>query len=200
MASKAAAKKPARKSAAKAVAKPAVKASGRKATSKTARKSSVKVSAAPKAASAAATNGTAPEVSATLQEAVANVHASVQAVANGGTSTTATTGGGGEIGYADVAIASLCQSYAHTLSLAFHDIVLNQQRRSALGQAALARAIEQIQTAEPKHFEEKLGQLRKGLDVLGVSGSNDMEDFTAMSQQFVDAANQLVAVREKMAS
>lgn len=125
-----------------------------------------------------------------LEDAVAQVERAAKTVPSGNPES--------DVNYTDVAIASLCQSYAHTLSLAFHDIVLNQQRRAALGQAALARAIEQVQSAEPKDFEEKLSQLRKGLDVLGVAGTNDMEDFTAMSKQFVDAANELIAVKEKL--
>ncbi len=102
--------------------------------------------------------------------------------------------------HSDVAIASLCQSYAHALSLAFHETVIAQQRRAALGQAALAQAIQQIQSVEPKDFEDRLQQLRKGLDVIGLAGSNDMEMFTDLSRQFQAAANQLLEIRERTAN
>ncbi|MCK0069634.1 RebB family R body protein [Kordiimonas laminariae] len=99
-------------------------------------------------------------------------------------------------GAADLALSSLCQSYAHALSLAFHDAVLNQQRRSALGQAAVARAAETIQDAKPEDFETQLSQLVKGLDALGVSASREMETFMGLSKQFSIATEQLMQVRQ----
>ena len=115
------------------------------------------------------------------------------------------TNGGGEApsdnggdGHTDVAIASLCQSYAHALSIAFHDAVQQQQRRSALAQAALARAIEQIQAAESGDFEEKLAQLKKGLDVVGGASGDDMTVFSDLADQFQSAASKLMDVRERM--
>lgn len=104
---------------------------------------------------------------------------------------------GGDM-HTDVAIASLCQSYAHALSIAFHDAVQQQQRRSALAQAALARAIEQIQDADSGDFEEKLAQLKKGLDVVGGASGDDMTVFTDLADQFQSAASKLIDVRERM--
>ena len=100
--------------------------------------------------------------------------------------------------HTDVAIASLCQSYAHALSIAFHDAVQQQQRRSALAQAALARAIEQIQAADSGDFEEKLAQLKKGLDVVGGASGDDMTVFSDLADQFQSAASKLIDVRERM--
>lgn len=99
--------------------------------------------------------------------------------------------------HSDVAIAALCQSYAHALSMAFHDAVLQQQRRSALGQAALARAVEQIQSADASEFEEKLMQLQKGLDAVGAGSADSMTVFGDLATQFQAAANQLLDVRER---
>lgn len=100
--------------------------------------------------------------------------------------------------HTDVAIASLCQSYAHALSIAFHDAVQQQQRRSALAQAALALAIEQIQAAESGDFEEKLAQLKKGLDVVGGASGDDMTVFSDLADQFQSAASKLIDVRKRM--
>lgn len=98
----------------------------------------------------------------------------------------------------DVAIAGLCQSYTHALSLAFHDAVLDQQRRNILGQAALSRAVEEIQTADAKDFEDRLKKLKKGLDTLGVPEDSDMNAYAQLSSNFKEAMKNLTALKDEL--
>lgn len=67
-----------------------------------------------------------------------------------------------------------------------------------MAQAALARAIEQIQAAESGDFEEKLAQLKKGLDVVGGASGDDMTVFSDLADQFQSAASKLIDVRKRM--
>ncbi|NVJ96518.1 MAG: RebB family R body protein [Alphaproteobacteria bacterium] len=103
--------------------------------------------------------------------------------------------GNGEVG--DVALAALSQAYAHTMSLAFHEAVLNQQRRSALAQAATARALADVQAVDAANMEEWLSQFAKGLEALGLSPAAEMSVFSDLTTQYQQAADQLMAVKAR---
>ncbi|WP_417451213.1 RebB family R body protein [Kordiimonas sp.] len=100
----------------------------------------------------------------------------------------------------DVALGALCQSYSHALSLAFHDAVAGRQRRSALLQAALAHAVEEISTSKPDDFEARMKQLKAGLDVLDAPNGDDMAAYAGITQQFRDAATELMNLRSQLKS
>lgn len=99
---------------------------------------------------------------------------------------------------ADVAVAGLCQSYTHALSIAFHNAVLSQQRRNIVGQAAVQRAVKAIMETDPKDFEERLQQLKKGLDVLGVSGKTDMDTYNQLTAGFKESIEVMVNLRDQI--
>ncbi|MEX0299096.1 MAG: RebB family R body protein [Kordiimonas sp.] len=98
----------------------------------------------------------------------------------------------------DVAVAGLCQSYTHALSMAFHNAVADQQRRNILGQAATKKAVDEILKTEPKDFEERLTQLKKGLDVLGVSDTASMNAYKELSDGFNESMKAFSALRDKL--
>ncbi len=98
----------------------------------------------------------------------------------------------------DVAVAGLCQSYTHALSMAFHNAIADQQRRNILGQAATKKAVDEILKTEPKDFEERLTQLKKGLDVLGVSDTASMDTYKELSSGFNESMEAFSALRDKL--
>lgn len=98
----------------------------------------------------------------------------------------------------DVAVAGLCQSYTHALSMAFHNAIADQQRRNILGQAATKKAVDEILKTEPKDFEERLTQLKKGLDVLGVSDTASMNAYKELSDGFNESMEAFSALRDKL--
>ncbi|WP_262689414.1 RebB family R body protein [Kordiimonas aestuarii] len=117
----------------------------------------------------------------------------------------ATSGGDGgdtpllrEENAVDVALGALCQSYSHALSLAFHDAVTERQRRSALVQAALAHAVEEISVTKPDDFEGRMTQLKAGLDVLDAPNGKDMAAYAGITREFKDAAEQLMKLRDQL--
>lgn len=99
--------------------------------------------------------------------------------------------------YSDVALAGLCQSYAHALSMAFQEAVLNQQRRSAIAQAAVAAALARIEKLEGGALKDHLAEVREGLEMFGLSENEDMAAFTGITNQFQVAADRLLDVRKQ---
>ena len=101
-------------------------------------------------------------------------------------------------GAVDLAIGALCQSYSHALSLAFHDAVTERQRRAALIDAALARAVEEIAATKPKEFEDRMTELKAGLDVLNAPGGADMAAYAGITREFQEAAESLIKLRTQL--
>ena len=96
----------------------------------------------------------------------------------------------------DLAIGALCQSYSHALSLAFHDAVAERQRRTALIDAAVARAVEEIAATKPKEFEDRMKELKAGLDVLNAPNGADMAAYAGITREFQQAAESLMKLRD----
>ena len=115
---------------------------------------------------------------------------------DGGGTTAAPAFGDGHA--VDLALGALCQSYSHALSLAFHDAVGERQRRTALVEAALARAVEEIGATKPAEFEERMKDLKAGLDVLGAPNGDDMAAYAGITREFREAAESLMQLREQM--
>lgn len=98
----------------------------------------------------------------------------------------------------DLALGALCQSYSHALSLAFHDAVGERQRRTALIDAAVARAVEEIAGSKPKEFEERIKDLKAGLDVLNAPNGADMAAYAGITREFQQAAESLMKLRDQL--
>lgn len=98
----------------------------------------------------------------------------------------------------DLALGALCQSYSHALSLAFHDAVGERQRRTALIDAAVARAVEEIASSKPKEFEERIKDLKAGLDVLNAPNGADMAAYAGITREFQQAAESLMKLRDQL--
>jgi len=100
----------------------------------------------------------------------------------------------------DLALGALCQSYSHALSLAFHDAVGERQRRTALIDAAVARAVEEIAGSKPKEFEERIKDLKAGLDILNAPNGADMAAYAGITHEFREAAESLMQLRDQLRS
>jgi hypothetical protein len=98
----------------------------------------------------------------------------------------------------DLALGALCQSYSHALSLAFHDAVGERQRRTALIDAAVARAVEEIAASKPKEFEERIKDLKAGLDILNAPNGADMAAYAGITREFQQAAESLMKLRDQL--
>ena len=103
-------------------------------------------------------------------------------------------------GAIDVAVAALSQSYAHAMSLAFQDTVLDRQRRAILAQAAMTRALMDIRDAPPGLVDEKLAIMRSGIDMLTAPDRQDMDQFSGISQQFQAAVENLIKLKNNLNS
>jgi hypothetical protein len=100
----------------------------------------------------------------------------------------------------DLALGALCQSYSHALSLAFHDAVGERQRRTALIDAAVARAVEEIASSKPKEFEDRIKDLKAGLDILNAPNGADMAAYAGITREFREAAESLMQLRDQLRS
>ncbi|SDE36130.1 RebB family R body protein [Kordiimonas lacus] len=99
--------------------------------------------------------------------------------------------------YSDVALAGLCQSYAHALSMAFQEAVLQQQRRSSIAQAAVAAALARVDGLEEGKIKDHLQDVQDGLKIFGLSDADNMAVFANITEQFQNAADRLLQVRKQ---